>query len=70
MPPPMLLAYSDEFRALVHPRWCARVATPSGLGCSGLVAVLTATRASRLQGMGQGNKFKPSDMTGGCLALT
>lgn len=22
------------------------------------------------RGVGQGNKFKPSDMTGGCLALT
>lgn len=37
---------------------------------SRLNAVLTATRSGRLQGVGQGNKFKPSDMTGGCLALT
>lgn len=39
-------------------------------GRSRLDAVLTATRVGRLLGVGQGNKFKPSDITGGCLALT
>ena len=34
------------------------------------VAVLTPTGVGPDQGVGQGDKFKPSDMTGGCLALT
>lgn len=39
-------------------------------GSLGLDAVLTATHVGHLQGVGQGDKFKPSDITGGCLALT
>lgn len=57
--------------------WCAdrpfllgRVTSFRVSGRSRLDEVLTATRVGRLQGVGQGDKFKPSDITGGCLALT
>lgn len=39
-------------------------------GSSKLDAVLTPTGVGPGQGVGQVDKFKPSDMTGGCLALT
>lgn len=68
--PSILLAYFVEGWGIGPPFLMRCEATHRVSESSRLSAVLTATRSGRLQGVGQGNKFKPSDMTGGCLALT
>lgn len=68
--PPMLLAYFVEDWGIGPPFLMRRKVCVCVSGSSRLDAVLTATRLSHPLGVGQGDKFKPSDMTGGCLALT
>ena len=66
----MLLAYFVEDWGIGSLFLMRREASFRVFGSSGLDAVLTATLMGHLQGVGQGDKFKPSDITGGCLALT
>lgn len=68
--PPMLLAYFVKDWG-IGPPFLMRC------GATDRVSGSTMTRCSRCcdvseswPGVGQGDKFKPSDITGGCLALT
>lgn len=66
----MLLAYFVEDLGVCQPFLMLREANLRVFGSSRLDAVLLPTGVDPDQGVGQGDKFKPSDMTGGCLALT
>ena len=66
----MLLAYLVEDLGVCQPFLMRREASLRVFGRSRLDAVLTPSGVGPGQGVGQGDKFKPSAMTGGCLALT
>lgn len=66
----MLLTYFVEDWGVSPPFLMRREASFRVSGSSELDGVLTVTQVGHLRGMGQGDKFKPSDITGGCLALT
>lgn len=71
--PLMLLVYLVEQRVLDLQRWLTCIVSGTLGNLTNLVyrgGILGWWPALCSQGVGQGSKFKPSDMTGGCLALT